>query len=158
MTKDGPVDKAVLVGQAAAFLKRHGAAFSEMEQAQMVSEALAVIFSKELAGLFGPDSRAELPIAGRIAVGNGRRRFSGRIDRYVENENAVIIADYKTNRVPPRNADDIPKAYLAQMAVYQALLAGQTDKPVRCLLIWTVTGFVQRIPDEMMHRILTEIP
>ena len=79
------------------------------------------------------------------------------MDRYVETAEAVIIADYKTNRVPPQNAADIPEAYLAQMAVYQALLAGQTDKPVRCLLIWTVSGLVQPVPDEMMHRILTEI-
>ena len=52
-----------------------------------------------LCGLFGPGSRAEVPVAGVV----GGTAVSGRIDRLVIGPDGVKILDFKTNR-PPRHS------------------------------------------------------
>ena len=58
---------------------------------------ISVLHDPELAGLFGPGSRAEVPLTGIV----GGRALTGRIDRLIVKPGEVIIADYKTNRPPP---------------------------------------------------------
>jgi ATP-dependent helicase/nuclease subunit A len=82
----------------------------------------------------GADSRAEVPIAG-ILDGVA---IAGQIDRVAISERDILVADYKTNRAPPSSQDQVPAAYLRQMAAYQVLLQRiYPDRPVRCALIWT---------------------
>ena len=50
-------------------------------------------------------------------------RVSGQIDRLAVTDDAVLIADFKTNRPPPKTAEETPALYLAQMALYRAALA-----------------------------------
>jgi ATP-dependent helicase/nuclease subunit A len=50
----------------------------------------------------------------------------------------VLIADYKTNRPAPRRVDDVPDAYVTQLALYRAVLSElYPAKPVRAALVWT---------------------
>lgn len=106
-----------------------------------IKEALAIIDAPALAPLFGPHSRAEVPIAGELILPSGTvRKFSGRIDRYVEMADEILLVDYKTNRTPPQDSHTIPQAYITQMALYRALVcAAKPNKSVRCQLIWTST-------------------
>ncbi len=136
--------------------------FDADKQKQMAQEALKVLTNEELKPLFGPQSRFELAVAGRLeSQKKGWRHFAGRIDLYVETDDAIIIADFKTNREPPQsdaeNPDEIPPAYLMQMAIYRALLQKQTHKPVQCYLIWTVNATAQRLPEKMMQEILQNL-
>jgi ATP-dependent helicase/nuclease subunit A len=66
----------------------------------------------------------------------------------------VLIADYKTNRhkgvharlhgLSPGRIDEVPKAYVIQLALYRAVLGRlYPDKTIRCALIWT------EVPDLM---------
>ena len=58
--------------------------------------------------------------------------MSGQVDRLVVTDDAVLIADYKTNRPAPRHVDDVPPAYIAQLALYRAVLAAalpRQDRP-----------------------------
>ena len=51
---------------------------------------------------------------------------------------AVLIADYKTNRPAPRRPEDAPAAYVAQLALYRAVLAKlYPGRAVRAALVWT---------------------
>ena len=88
----------------------------------------------ELAPLFGPDSRAEVPLAGVV----GEQAIFGQVDRLAVTAREVLLIDYKTNRTPPATAALVPPAYLRQMAAYRALLqAIYPTRAVRCALLWT---------------------
>ena len=60
------------------------------------------------AALFAPGSRAEVPIVGRIG---DRPLVAGQVDRLVVTPEAVLIADYKTNRPAPRSLDEAQNRY-----------------------------------------------
>ena len=123
----------------------HGLLLADAEQ--IAVEVLAVMAHPGLAPLFGPDSRAEVPLTG--AVGNAV--ISGQVDRLVVLPSQVLLADFKTNRKAPARAEDTPKMYLRQMAAYRALLrAIFSDRPLRCALIWTRTAQVTFLPDEIL--------
>jgi ATP-dependent helicase/nuclease subunit A len=104
-------------------------------RAEIAGEVMAVLDHADFHALFGPGSRAEVPVTGRIADG---RVISGQIDRLVVTGDSVLILDYKTNRPPPRDAAGVPDAYWRQMAAYRAIIGGiYPDRPVRCALLWT---------------------
>jgi ATP-dependent helicase/nuclease subunit A len=127
------------------FLARAGAEFSAEDRNLFVNQALAIFADQRFAPLFAPDSRAEVPIVGRLARGAGPEILvSGQIDRLAITDHAVLIADYKTNRDPPKGLDAAPQAYIEQLALYRAVLAKiYPDRPIRAALVWT------EIPDLM---------
>ena len=129
------------LARAKAFLATHSGEFDDAECEIFIKEALAIIDEPALAPLFGPHSRAEVPIAGELTLPSGAvREFSRRIDCYVEMADEILLADYKTDRTPPQDSQSIPQAYIKQMAIYRALVAAaKPNKPVRCQLIWTST-------------------
>jgi ATP-dependent helicase/nuclease subunit A len=90
-----------------------------------------VMQDARFAGLFGPGSRAEVPLIGQL----GGRVISGRVDRLWVGTDQVLVVDYKTDRRPP---DWPPTAYLRQMAAYRGVLAClYPGRTVRCALLWT---------------------
>ncbi len=108
--------------------------FPADEQAAMIAEAASIIDRPELAHLFGPTARAEVPIVGRVGV----RGVAGRIDRLLVEPDRVTIVDFKTGRIPPAGADDVPAAYLAQMAAYRAVLRQiYPNRSIAVVLVWT---------------------
>jgi ATP-dependent helicase/nuclease subunit A len=127
------------------YLSRAGVAFSVDDRNRFVAQALAVFTDPRFAPLFAEGSRAEVPIVGRLARAGGPEILvSGQIDRLVVTAQAVLIADYKTNRDPPKSVDAAPPAYVGQLALYRAVLANIfPDRPIRAALIWT------EIPDLM---------
>ncbi len=112
----------------AAFLAR------EPEAGAIAAEVLAILDHAHLAPLFGPGSRAEIPLTGVV----GDQVIGGLVDRLAVLPDRVLLADYKTNRAPPADAAATPVLYLRQMAAYRALLrAIHPGRPVICALIWT---------------------
>ena len=104
------------------------------EQRALADEIRRILDAPDLAGLFGPNSRAEVPLAGVI----GDRMVFGQIDRLAISPDEVLILDYKSDRAPPDEPDQVPVAYLRQMAAYQALLRQiYPGRAVRCGLLWT---------------------
>jgi ATP-dependent helicase/nuclease subunit A len=121
-----------------------------------VRDVLAVLDRPELAALFGPLSRAEAPIAGSLQLrpGEPATSVSGQIDRLAVTPEAVMVADFKTG-APPETP---PETYVAQLAVYRALLARlYPDRPVRCLLIWTAGPRVDEIAPGALDAALARI-
>jgi ATP-dependent helicase/nuclease subunit A len=113
----------------------HGLAAEEQEAIRR--ETLAVIAHPEFAPLFGPESRAEVPVVGLV----GRKELvavAGQIDRLVVLRDEVLIVDYKTLRPPPASESAIPEAYLRQLGLYVAAISKVwRDRPVRAALLWT---------------------
>src|SRR6185437_1506660 len=79
-------------------------------QEALLAETMAVLDDAEFAALFAPGSQAEVPVVGLV----GERALSGRIDRLVVTEEAVLIVDYKTLRPAPATAEAVPPLYLDQ--------------------------------------------
>jgi ATP-dependent helicase/nuclease subunit A len=123
----------------------HG--LGEAEQAEIAAEVLAVLALPELAPLFGPHGRAEVPLAGVV---DGQAIF-GQVDRLAVTPEAVLLLDYKTNRTPPASPAEVPRAYLRQMAAYRALLeAIWPDRPVRPALLWTEGPSLMVLDDRVL--------
>ena len=126
---DLPADQRPLA--AIRFLGREAWGLSYADQAEIAAEVARVMEEPSFAALFGPDSRAEVPLIGQL----GGRVVSGRVDRLVVRQDSVLVVDYKTDRKPPAEA---PPVYLRQMAAYRGVLAClYPAKIVHCALLWT---------------------
>jgi ATP-dependent helicase/nuclease subunit A len=103
-------------------------------QAEIAAEVLAVMEDSRFAPLFGPGSRAEIPLSGEV----DGQLITGQIDRLLVSHEKVTVLDYKSDRPAPASPARIPAAYLRQMAAYRALLRGiYPGRVVRCVLLWT---------------------
>jgi ATP-dependent helicase/nuclease subunit A len=132
---------------ARAWLDRPGQGLLPDEAASLAEEVLAILTHPELAPLFGPASRAEVPLTGLI----GTAVVGGLVDRLAVLPDRVLLADYKTNRRPPATEADTPVLYLRQLAAYRAVLRQIfPDRPVRCALIWTQAARVSMLPDALL--------
>ncbi len=122
--------------------------------AALTDEALAIIENPALRGLYLDRSMAEVAVAGEVTLPSGRvLSVNGRIDRLGETEEEVLLADYKTGAAP-RNGF-IPQPYLAQMALYRAILAPLwPQKPMRILLIWTASGTIRELSESVLRAAL----
>jgi ATP-dependent helicase/nuclease subunit A len=113
----------------------------------LAEEVMAVLEHPELAPLFGPEARAEVPLTGVI----GSVVVGGLVDRLAVLPDRVLVADYKTNRSPPALIEDTPVLYLRQMAAYREVLRGALPgRPVTCALVWTAAARVMTLPDSLL--------
>src|SRR5690606_26793483 len=136
------------------FLARPMHGLSEAQQQEITAEVLRVLEDPVFAPLFGPDSRAEVMVVGEVRGEAGAVEvLSGRIDRLVVTESAVLIVDYKTNRPPPETPAGVPALYLRQMACYRAVLSRiYPGLPVSCVLLWTDGPRLMPLPAEQLDR------
>jgi ATP-dependent helicase/nuclease subunit A len=141
---------------ALALLSARTSFLDEATRRKLAGEALALIALPELAGLFGPRSKAEVWVGGKVRIGERSFEVSGRIDRIGESATEIRAADYKTG--PPCALESTPKAYLTQMALYRALLAPLwPDKTLRMALIWTAGPSVVWLPDKILDAALAAL-
>jgi ATP-dependent helicase/nuclease subunit A len=123
-------------------------------RAAWLAETLSVLAAPEAAALFGPGSRAEVPLVGVATLGEGGERvLSGQIDRLAVTDAAVWIVDYKTNRPVPATVDDVAAIYLRQMAAYRAALTVMyPQRSIRCLLLWTDGPKLMELPPALLEQ------
>lgn len=134
-------------------LSVHG--INEGEQREIEQAVFKVLEDPELATVFAPGSRAEVPVTGMIEFRGRPLLVGGQIDRLCIEEKAVTIVDYKTNRPPPADVASVAPAYIAQMAAYRAVLAKiYPDRVIRCALLWTETAHLMPLPAEMLENAL----
>jgi ATP-dependent helicase/nuclease subunit A len=114
-----------------------------------VAAVLTILDHPDLARLFGPGSRAEVPLAGVV----GDVEIGGLVDRLAVLPDRVLLADYKTDRVPPAGPETIPAGYLGQLAAYTAILAQVfPGRAIDCLLIFTATAVVMPVLPSLLVR------
>jgi ATP-dependent helicase/nuclease subunit A len=144
------------------FLARSGPEFSAEQHARFIQEILAILDGARFAPLFSPGSRAELPIVGRLSRADGTPILvSGQIDRLAVTPEAVLIADYKTNRPAPRSLADVERSfqgYVAQLALYRAVLAKlYPDRPIRAALVWTDVPDLMELSADMLDHAVARL-
>ncbi len=139
----------VRIGHGKNLLTRIGSDLTPDSRVLLLEEVLRLLEDPGIAYLFDGDSRSEVPVAGVIpdsGAPDNMVHASGIIDRLVVQENRVIIADFKSNRVVPRKIEDVPPAYIAQMAAYRALVQPiYPSKNIEALLVWTADASTTEI-------------
>jgi ATP-dependent helicase/nuclease subunit A len=100
-----------------------------------------------------------VPIVGRIARdGAIPLGVSGQVDRLAVTHDSVLIADYKTDRIVPREAAEIPQSYVTQLALYRSVLSRvYPNRTIRAALLFTAGPHLIDVPDAAMDAKLTEI-
>ncbi len=132
-------------------LEKHAPEIEPEERARWREEVLSVLSSPAFAPVFGPGSRAEVAIAGAPKGAKPGLTVSGQIDRLVVDDRKILVVDYKTNRPPPKNPEDIAPSYLAQMAAYRALLQEiYPAREVACALLWTFEARLTPLPESLL--------
>jgi ATP-dependent helicase/nuclease subunit A len=102
-------------------------------RAAIIARVLGVIDDPALASLFGPRSRAEVPIAAFDETRDSR--FLGRVDRLAVEDDCVVFADFKSGA--PRQGAAPQRAFVAQMALYRdALRRIYPSRRLRGLLVF----------------------
>jgi ATP-dependent helicase/nuclease subunit A len=111
--------------------------------------------------VFGPQSRAEVAIVAEIQPPGGKGqplRIAGQIDRLAEIGGTVLIVDYKTNRPPPRDAAEVPRAYILQLAGYRmAVQRVFGAAQVRAALLWTEGARIMELPADVLDKASNEL-
>jgi ATP-dependent helicase/nuclease subunit A len=141
------------------FLARRSREFPAEQRAELAGKTLRLIEDPRLAALFAPGSRGEVPIVGHVTHGGVARPVAGVVDRLAVTADTVLIADYKTNREPPRTPADVPAPYIAQLALYRAVLMQlYPDKAMRAALVWTEVPDLMELSNDALDAALASLP
>ncbi|WP_164738516.1 double-strand break repair helicase AddA [Aquabacter cavernae] len=119
----------------------------DLEQA-LLGEAMGVIGHRALAHLFGAGSRAEVPVTGAWRTEDGRAvEVAGRMDRIVRLPDRLVIADFKTDRVPSASGDAVSRVYELQLGLYAAALRRAfSGLSIEAILVYTRGPAIHEIP------------
>ena len=140
------------------YLARAGTALPEGDRDALVAQVLRVLDDPRLSALYGPSSRAEVPIVGRLVLAGHTIQVSGQIDRLAITEDAVFIGDFKTNRPAPSRLEEVPPAYVTQLALYRAVLQKlYPEKAVRAALIWTEVPDLMELSEDVLDAALAQV-
>ncbi|UVF19550.1 double-strand break repair helicase AddA [Microvirga terrae] len=143
---------------ARAYVKARAPRLSSDLRDSILANALAVLDHPDLKPLFGKGSRAEAPIAGRVATPGGDILVSGQIDRLAVLDTEVLVADFKTTARPPKAGQPPPRSYVAQLALYRTLLAAiYPGRRIRTFLVWTAGPVVHELMEPDLESALTLI-
>lgn len=128
------------------------------EREKLIINVLRVLSEPAIQCAFSSNSRAEVSIMGTMTLGRQDYAVSGRIDRLAVDGDRVILVDYKTNRVPPRNADEIPFSHVAQLAIYREILTPlYPDKTFVSALVYTENASLMTVGNDAMAQALAAI-
>ena len=124
----------------------------------IAADVLGLIENPAMAELFGPQSRAEVEIMGKLQLSGTERTVHGKIDRLSVVGDSVIIADYKSGAAIPASAETAPLAYLAQMALYREIMKPMYDgRMIICRLIWTAGPEIMTLEDALLDGVLEKL-
>ena len=144
---DLPHDKRMDAGRK--YLEKQASDISADILQSILSESLMILSHPDFAPFFGEGSIAEMPVTGMVTNDNGKIDIiSGQIDRLLVTDDTVWIIDFKSNRPPPKNMDDIPNVYRKQLKAYKTLIKDiYPSHTIRCALLWTDGPFMSELKD-----------
>ncbi len=118
--------------------------------ADAIETSQRLLAKPELSHIFETGTLAEVPITANLDALDGRR-IHGTIDRLVVDSETVTAIDFKSNRMVPDVVDKTPEGILRQMGAYLAALRlVYPSKTVSTAVLWTETGVLMPMPDELV--------
>ncbi|MEP4290167.1 MAG: double-strand break repair helicase AddA [Nitratireductor sp.] len=140
------------------YLDRFGADWPAAERESAWRSVRDILENPDFAPVFAAGSRAEVALMGTLRLGAAERAVSGKVDRLAVGEQTVLIVDYKTNRPPPLSLATVPPAYLAQLALYRALLQPlYAGRRVEAALLFTEAPALVRVPAAALDEALVRL-
>jgi ATP-dependent helicase/nuclease subunit A len=140
------------------YAERAARFWPQVERDRLVHSVLTLVTHTDMQDAFSAHAQAEVSIMGTLALDRQTFAVSGRIDRLAVLDSHVIILDYKTNRVPPPTAADIPFAHRAQLAIYREILAPlYPGKRIDCVLVYTENASIHTLSDSAVLSTLAEL-
>jgi ATP-dependent helicase/nuclease subunit A len=135
------------------YVARRSSAVPPAERGALARDVAALLETPDFAAIFGPLSRAEVPVVATRRGADGRTLVvSGQIDRLVVLEDEVWVVDFKSNRPPPMQVLHVSQQYVRQLAAYRAALASLYEtRVIRCFLLWTEGPRLMEIPQDMLN-------
>ena len=134
----------------AAYLAEPAHNLSAAKQSEIGGEMLAILDHPDYAPIFGPGSRAEVPLVGDVGTFKPCV-ISGQIDRLLVTDTTVNIVDFKTNRPPPNEETGVAEVYLRQMAAYRAAVRQiYPDHEILTVLLWTDGPKLMHLSDAIL--------
>ena len=122
-----------------------------LTRADLLHEAATILAAPDLAGIFAPGSLAEVAITADL----DGRRIAGSIDRLVITATTVTAIDFKSNRIVPASAAQIPEGLLRQMGAYaHALRQIFPGHHVETAILWTRTATLMRLDPDIVSAAL----
>jgi ATP-dependent helicase/nuclease subunit A len=110
--------------------------WSEADQAHATEEVWNLFSTHRW--LWDNPSKAEVNIAGTLAVNGASYPVIGQIDRLVDTAEAMVVIDYKTGRDIPESGEAVSDSYLLQMKLYVALLETlYPGRVIRPAILWS---------------------
>ncbi|MDP5361173.1 MAG: double-strand break repair helicase AddA [Paracoccaceae bacterium] len=121
----------------------------------LVDEIISLIEQPELGWIWAQDGLNEVGITADVApIG----RIHGAIDRLVIGPDKITAIDYKSNRLVPATPAQTPMGLQRQLAVYQqALRQIYPDMVIEAAILWTHTGTLTHLSDDLLHEALNTI-
>jgi ATP-dependent helicase/nuclease subunit A len=142
--------------RARAYLSHFGHDLAAVAREEIVATVMRLLNDAAFSGIFASGSLAEIPLAARVRLADGREMpIVGRIDRLVVNPAEVLILDFKTNRPPPVTIEHAEPDYIRQLALYRCAMAQlYPDKAIRAALLWTEGPGLMELPAAVMEAAL----
>ena len=132
--------------------------FNAEECERMLEQVRQVLEDARFAELFSPGSRAEVPIVGRLTHSGGTIAVSGQVDRLVVTADAVLIADYKTNRPAPAAASTRCRpTWRSSRSIVRCSRQLYPGKTVRAALVWTDVPDLMEVPAAALDQALAPL-
>lgn len=124
---------------------------------ELLHEAARVIESPELAHIFGPDALVEVDMSAALPELGGAR-IHGAVDRLIVSDDHVLVIDFKSNVIVPKQPENVPEGLLRQMGAYAAALHQiYPDKRIMTAILWTRTATLMPLPDTLITEALTRV-
>jgi len=139
------------------YLQRRLPGCSAAQHQDMLKSVFTILEDARFSDLFSETGKAEVAVMGVIDVGGSQRAVAGQIDRLAVYEQQVLLADFKTGQ-PARSSDDIPVAYLLQLALYVKLLEPlYPGRDIRPALIYTQTPVLFTPDREKLNELIDKL-
>ena len=123
-----------------------------------MQEVFSVLDHPEFASIFGVNSRAEVSLAGSAKTLPPGLYLNAQIDRLCVSEDVVTIVDYKSNRPPPTDPENVSDLYLGQMAAYRELAREiYPNRTINCALLWTDGPDLMMLPNALLDDALRKV-
>ena len=117
---------------------------------ELLTEAQAVLNAHP--DLFTGEALTEVSITADLPFG----RILGTIDRLIIKSDHVLAIDYKSNRIVPKHAEDVPEGILRQMGAYAAALKQiHAKKCVEVAILWTRNTNLMRLDPKILQAALS---
>ena len=132
-------EKEKVIGE---FLNKNAPDLPLSEHNRIIEEVGLLLTSSDFAAVFGANSKAEVPVMGLV----DGRIVSGQIDRLAVEKDRVMIIDFKTYRPAATSVEDVPPAYIKQLAAYRQLVGRiYQNREIETYLLWTDTAELMKV-------------